>query len=288
MKISVILKEIVEPRKPSNVKSSRFKKSGVQGSYDIVKQRQFTTSKGNDVKVQFTVKRDSDDESSVDVNFYVNDTHYDDSSTQGGKNKNDFEILSGVLYLTKSFVDRGKHDRITFIAQKGDGDTKTIRGRDPSTYAEAVRSSLSDFKQDIISYKPTQQEIDAEDARVASLNKKFGEFGKKFSSKIVYTDELLEIIEKIKQFISGGDTDLKYQIIAGLQKYDKTVKNFESYKKLVNNFNALLDAHESNTDQGLTVHSNRRASLYRRLVNKYFSNEWTVTQYGDSFELVRK
>lgn len=284
MRIEKLLQEIVSPKKPEHVKSSTFRKAGVQGSHSNVRQRQFTTSKGNDVKVLFDVQNDSDGKF-VDINFYVNDTHYDDASTSGKEINNDFEILSGVLYLAKRFVNYGKYDRIKFEAQKGSGDQKVVRGINLAPIKGKLSNSVQELKKDIESYEPTQEQIRAAKDAADRLSKKVN---KTIRPVVIYKEELRDIVEKINKFVNSNDPDLEegYWLISQLQRYDKTVETFNSYKQVEKLFREFLKGLESNDGEGVLVHKNRRQSLYSKLVNKYFP-EWNVEIYGNTFELTR-
>lgn len=281
MKIKKLL-EIITPKKPLSVKSSQFTKSGVQGTKELVKQRQFKTSKGNDVKVHFHPSKNSEGKRNVDVVFYVNNTTYDDSSTQDGKIQNDFEILSGVLYLTKSFVNRGKYDSISFLAQSGDGDQKRVKGMNTEPIKQRLEGVAKEFRKEVASYIPTKEEKDLAIKRSKDILRKFN---KTIPPTVIYKTELLDALDLIPDFLKDDNLELGYKIRAKLQKYDKTVEKFDSYKNLQDILNRLLEAYDSHSGDGVLIHRNRRASLYNKLVNRYFSNEWSIKQDGDMFNL---
>lgn len=98
-------------------------KSGMQGSKEKIIQRQFTTSSGNDVKIHFSPRVD-DGEASTRISFYVNDKTSDESSTEGKDIASDFEILSGVMYITLMYLNRAKLNHCSFEAFAGEGDKK--------------------------------------------------------------------------------------------------------------------------------------------------------------------
>lgn len=283
MKIHALL-EIVSPKKPDAVKRGIYKKPGVQGSVSHVRTREFTTSKGNHVRVLFDVQPDEGG-SIVDINFYVNDTHYDDSSTAGGKHRNDFEILSGVLYLTRSFVDKGKYDRIKFTAQKGSGDSKTVFGLDldkhKAQYVEALRTLFNEIQ----NYEPSQREIELSQKRAEDIRRKFG---KEVSAEVIFTSKLVPVIEKLLSSISSLSQEEFHTLHEQIRRWDKTINQWKSYQEVIDRGIRLKDAFESHSESGVTINRNRRASLYMKLMKKYFP-DWEVSElYGDIYELVRK
>ena len=76
----------------------------------------------------FGITDDMDnDEKLVSIVFYVNDTLYDKASTDNKNVANDFDILSGVLYVIILYLQKSKINHAKFEAYSGEGDTKTVR-----------------------------------------------------------------------------------------------------------------------------------------------------------------
>lgn len=283
MRIRALL-EIVSPKKPERVKSGIYRKPGVQGSVSKVRTRSFTTSKGNHVRVLFDVQPD-EGEKIVDINFYVNDTHYDDSSTAGGKHKNDFEILSGVLYLARSFVDRGKYNRIKFTAQKGAGDSKTVFGLNLDKYKESYAKALETLLSEIQDYQPSQEEIELSRRRAEDIRRKFG---KEVPTEVIYASKLVPAIQKLLSSMNSLSEEEFNGLHNQLRRWDKTVDQWKSYRNVIDRGVELRNAFESHSESGVTINKNRRASLYTRLIKKHFP-DWRIFEYyGDIFELVRR
>ena len=278
----LFLCEIVSPRKPEGVKSGIYSKSGVQGSISKVRTRDFTTSKGNKVKVLFDIQNDGEGKV-VDINFYVNDTHYDDASTNSGKYNNDFEILSGVLYLAKSFVARGKYDKIKFVAQKGSGDHKVIRNLDIGKYEERYSQSLKRLLADIERFAPSEEQIEL--ARNRAINMK-AKFNKEVSSEVVEKDKLLLVINELLGSLRGISFEDFNRLDLAIKRLDRTIDSWDSYKEFYSASVKLREAFQSNTDMGFMSSRNRRASLYKKLVKKYFP-DWDLDISGNYFELTR-
>ena len=283
MKIQALL-EIVSPKKPDKVKRGIYKKPGVQGSVSNVRTREFTTSKGNHVRVLFDVQTE-DKKDIVDINFYVNDTHYDDASTAGGKYKNDFEILSGVLYLARSFVDKGRYDRIKFTAQKGAGDIKTVKNLDLDKHKHEYAEDLKNLLQHIEQYEPSEKEIEMAKKRARDMREKFG---KEIPAEVIYKDKIIPIITKLLKNLKDLSEEEFNMLHTQLQRWDKTIDRWDSYKNVVDSGLKLRRAFESHSSEGVQVNRNRRANLYLNLMKRYFKDWEIESSYGDIFELVRK
>jgi hypothetical protein len=263
--------ELLEPKKPlTAVKSSTVSKSGMQGSKNKIAQRTFTTNKGNQVDIQFKTTTD-DNVKSTDVVFYVNGTMYDTASTEGKDIDNDFDILSGVGYIVKTYLDKAKIDRCTFSAHSTPSDTKhkfNIPVERPKRELLASLQGLSSVTNELL--KTEEDEI------------------RKNKYNLV-----LETIEAIKQYLtqpvekySSSDFDKLYWQIrkAADMKLSKYPEMNEAFKQL----ERFMSVITSYSPEGVHVRQNRRFAVYSKILNKFFSSTWDIETYGDSFILTRK
>ena len=291
------LSEYIEPKYPSGVKSTSFKKAGVQGSERKVNQYQFKTTSGNDVKVH--IKREVEDGLQVgNVIFYVNDTLDDKSSTSSGVDT-DVEILNGVLGIMKKAVDRLKLDKVTFEAWRGEGDTKRVKGLRVEGYIESFRERVGEFKRKIEKVEPERLEPTSHDR----------EFAKKFNREVrvkweFNKEAVLGLLEKLEEYLSlfntmapsGGNGKYVMSSIKGMwESFDLWLRSgsnragLEKYVELgefLASFKDIVKRVMSNTGEGHIKQRNRRKSLYKKLVGRYFG-DWSVDVWGDSFELTR-
>jgi hypothetical protein len=150
------INESIEPQKPSNkiIKKTIRKNKGT-ASESIWKQYEFTTSKGNNVKVQI-----KDRDNSAEVIFYVNDK-LDETSRE-----RDSEVLNGVLYILGTIKDN--YDEITFSAWSDKGDSKEIQDN-PEVVKKEFSDSIKRFKNAVEQYKPIEIPMTAE--RMAIIKK---------------------------------------------------------------------------------------------------------------------
>lgn len=291
MKVQEILLEFLEPRKPDAVKSSTFKKSGVQGSVTNIVQRQFTTSHENVVKVQFSPAATDDGAKSVSITFYVNDVLYDNASTADKDIKNDFEILSGVMYIVLNYLDRAKLNHCTFEAFKGEGDTKTKFNMPLDKAVNNLNHLIDSLYQALAELVITPEMIQTELARV---NKIYALLKKPLVDNVVviHKPELMHALKELKQFLSMPPTDQSANqfgsLTMAIAKYDKNVSAWPEYKSLVDALNNIRPAFVSYSKQGASVTKNRRFAVYSRILDKYFADKWDVQTQHDTFYLTRK
>jgi hypothetical protein len=285
------LLEFLNPKKPESIKSSTVSKAGTQGSVIKLAQRRFMTAKNNDVKVQFQGKLADNGEKSVDVVFYVNDTLYDNSSTVDKNIKNDYEILSGVVYVILQYLDKSKINHFTFQAYRGEGDNKRLYNL-PIKNLTAVNDAIGILYNKIRSFNITDDMIAAELTRRNELLKKINKPPVN-QVVIIYKKELLEVLHKLKQLLidlqpsseSIQEFTNLYQL---LERYNVRVEGWEEYQNLIPLLNEVRQILMSYGSQGVMVNRNRRLSVYSKLLKTNFSKEWDIQQYGDNFELSRK
>ena len=289
-----LLSEGIEPRKPLGklVKKKVVKNRGMinQKSLDQI---EFDTTDGNNVKVQFQIR-----DGIGDVVFYVNDTLDDLGGRKDGSV--DPEILSGVLWVVDVYADKLGLQGITFSAWAGKGDTKVVRGLDVSKPLEMAKKAVSDYLNDVKAYKANI--IPPSERRIA-LAKKLGR-----EPAVVYDvnvgklsgilEEMLEDLENesiVRTHFFEEEIHLSRDVGGGLTD---NLLDMNPYTKLEDLIPGALDtlsvvrkynvAKMSHTEDGASVTRNRRQDLYKRLMDKFFSDKWSVSQERDSFTLARK
>jgi hypothetical protein len=263
--------ELLEPKKPeSKVKSATLSKSGLQGSTNKIAQRTFTTNKGNQVDIQFKTTTE-DNVKATDVVFYVNGTMYDNSSTEGKDIDNDFDILSGVGYIVKTYLDKAKIDRCTFSAHSTSSDTKhkfNIPVERPKRELIASLQGLSSVTNELL--KTEQDEI---------RNKKY--------------NIVLETIEAIKQYLtqpvenySSRDFDKLYWQMRNA--VDMKLSKYPEMNEVFKQLERFISVIASYSPEGVHIRQNRRFQVYSKILNKFFASTWNIETYGDNFILTRK
>lgn len=285
------INEILAPRKPDKVGSSTFSKSGVQGSKERIAQRAFTTSNGNVVKVHFAPRME-DGEKSTNIVFYVNDTLSDNSSVIGKDQNTDFEILSGVLHIVLSYLDKAKLNHCSFEAFAGEGDTKTKFNIPMDKYTNRVSSATDAFYSKLVSIvitpEMTQAALDKRNILMTKLNKPLVT-----DVVVIYKDELLQLLSQVKKFIEKGqlsvdDISQFDQLYYSIQRHNIRVETWPEYLELMKAMDGLRTALTSHSSGGVKVTKNRRFEIYSKMLNKYFANEWDIETYHTTFNLTRK
>jgi hypothetical protein len=273
--ISKKFNEIAEPMKTSAKRRIITKNSGTIRATKVI-EYQFKTSLGNQVKIHFQKKED--DPLTYDVSFYVNDTQYDDAS-KTNESERDPEVLRKVLYLVKQKADALKAQEIHFVAQKGEGDIKVIKNLNIENYKPNAFIQLNLFKKWLKEYKVKMIEPNRE--LYLKLNRPTPPARPDIDKK-----KWLQIIEKFELLIFSGNNlninDLEELI------YNKNIFNeYPQHEKLVKSLIDYKNAFVSNTDLGFLREKNRRASLYSKLTDRFFS-DWIVSKKNDYFIMKRK
>lgn len=276
--------EIAEPSRPlGNV--SRHKITKDRGTY---KQRgvlefRFKTTLGNDIKLHFEKLRDEED--GYDIMFYVNDTQFDTASGS----QRDNEILGNILWLIKKKADLLNANILTFTAQKGDGDTRIIRGLDINNYKPNALLELDKMRKMISNHQVQMLKKDA--ALYIKLNRPippdYPDVDKEKYFKILSEYEFI-----INSIATHSNKQTPYLPLQDL--LNNTTHLFEQLdlfginsKKFIDSMKLLSDAEESNTEIGLMKHRNRREFVWEKLVKKHLS-DWIVDKQGTKFKLTRK
>lgn len=263
--------ELFEPKKPTDkIKSSTLKRSGVQGSTNNIAQRTFTTKKGNVVDVQFKTKIE-DGVKETDVTFYVNGTLHDNSSTLGKDIDNDFEILAGVGYIVKVYLDKAKISRCTFVAYSSEKDIKT--------------------KFNLPIEKPKRNLFAALDglyARVTELLKTPEDMTQ--SDKYNLTLEIIGALKKyldhpVERYNIADITRMYYQLRTAT---DMKLLKYPEMNDALTKLEVFMEVVDSYGPNGVQVKHNRRFEVYLKMFNKFFSHDWDIKTYGDKFILTRK
>lgn len=280
MNFKIWLNEVAEPIKPSSrvVRSNIVKDAGTNVAKPSIQFR-WKTKLGNVIKLQF----DHNGPDSYNVMFYVNDTLYDDSPKV--ENGRDPEILSNVFYLLKQKADAIGAKSLSFQAYSSGGDIKIIRGINPEPYKAKVLNLLDELEKKILSYvpkmiPPSQRKIDL----WAKLGREMPESNMDFDPtlRIKWIRKLREAIINNENLYDHVNT-LKTAI--GLKTYNVLDFDMQSLEKAIEE---LYQSQLSNTGQGWGKTRNRRAAIYSKLLDRYFTDEWNIEKDNDRFYLTRK
>lgn len=277
--------EDITPTKPSGKVSMKriTKNKGTMKAHEII-QYEFNTKSGNNVKVQLSPKYDN----SYDVVFYVNDTLDDASSTKGG-NQRDIEILNGVLYVVKEVSKRLKAKELTFSAYSGKGDVKNYKNLDVSKPKQKLIQSFQNVKSKLEQYEPV--EIPPSELRL-KLSK---DTGKPLNTLYdLDKEKYLNVINDLENHIDDKDYFIEMSHkLTDMISFDRSSRKVFTTKidpndELSSNITKYSRSLISNSEGGININKNRRSSLYDRLMNKYFSDEWDVSKIRDDFVLKKK
>jgi hypothetical protein len=254
------LNESIEPQKPSNkiIKKTIRKNKGT-ASESIWKQYEFTTSKGNNVKVQI-----KDRDNSAEVIFYVNDK-LDETSRE-----RDSEVLNGVLYILGTIKDN--YDEITFSAWSDKGDSKEIQDNTEVVKKE-FSDSLKSFKNAVEQYEPIEEPMTAE--RMAILKKFNLSPTKRFD---IDKPKVLDILETIESDLSNTQTMDFVRQIENIG-YGKKLSTFEGYEEFLRKGKKL-----GNLLRGIKTNRNRRQDVYEKLVKRYLPG-WNLELFAGHFTI---
>ena len=280
------LNEFLEPAKPTSLKRSTISKAGPQGSTTKITQLKFETEKGNTVKIHINPSV-VNDEKSIDVSFYVNDTMDDAASNT------DHAILPQVFYSIFKYANNAKINHITFSAIQSPSDTKRVKNipltKTGVTLNSAIDKLATKLKTTTITPEMQQAELDRTNAILAKLKRPL-----QTSVTVIHIDELLVLLSQLKQFTAEVDTT---NVMQTLMQYNHIVDKIQTLNKGINKWSEYLeldaamsthrDTIKSYSEQGVQVTKNRRFSIYSKILQKYFSN-WDVKTVGNSFELTRK
>jgi hypothetical protein len=118
------LHESLQPFNANNIERSTVIKTDRQGSEINITQLQFTTAKGNNVKI-FLKPSIINNEKSVDISFYVNND-IGDNSTLDKENPIDRDIIPQVFNSVFEYFDDVGLNHATFYAISSAGDTKKL------------------------------------------------------------------------------------------------------------------------------------------------------------------
>lgn len=263
--------ELLEPKKPeTQVKSSTITKPGIQGSKNKITQRSFTTKKGNRVDIQFNNKSDGV-EKETDVVFYVNGTMFDNASTEGKEIDNDFDVLSGVGYIVKQYLDKAKINKCTFTAYATANDHKTKFNIPIDKPRKLLISALDQVEPVIRALLATE---DDESQR----------------------DKYHTILEVIPPVVSLISTDKPHDYSKELDKIYWTIRRantmqlsrYPEMSNVITQFEKFSQVISSYDSAGAHVKQNRRFDVYSRILTKFFSSTWDIRTVGDNFILTRK
>jgi len=279
------LNEISEPSRPlGNVTRHKITKDAGTYLQRGVLEFRFKTTKGNEIKLHF--EKLKDEENGYDIMFYVNDTQFDAASGS----QRDSEILGNILWLIRKKANLLNAKILTFTAQKGDGDTKIIRGLDINLYKPNALLELDKMRK-IISHHQVQM-LKKDAALYIKLNRPVPP-----DYPDVDKEKYLKILSKY-EFIINNITHVSKQSTTPYSPLHDLLNNtmhlFEQLdefginsKKFIDSVKLLSDAEESNTERGLSKHRNRREFIWEKLVKKHLS-DWIIDKQGTKFKLTRK
>jgi len=279
---------LARPTKPINTVRKRdiIKNPGTNTAKSLI-QYQFTTSYGNVVKVQMEPQGDD----SYNIVFYVNDTLADESSKTENSAR-DKDILPGVLYVIKNKANKLKAKTITFHAIKGKGDTKVMNKTDPSPYLNNVIKELRNLTVTLNNHKVTMIEPDE---GIINLYKKLN-MGTPEARPDLDINRVLGYISQVTYAIQNNDIT-KYptevakacnDVVANLYSNIDWNKFNINIEPAIASLKNLEGAIYSNTEIGWLTNKNRRSSIYDKLLNRYFSDEWDIKKSNSYFTLTRK
>lgn len=268
--------EMIEPRKPDNkvTRQTIIKDKGTNVAKKVT-QYSWKTRIGNIVKLQFQPTAEKE----YFVIFYVNDVLFDYGSKLMGTHR-DPEILPTVFYLLKSKANALKATRLTFSAHKSERDTKIIKNLDLEPWKSTVLEELSILADEMENYQikmiePSQTLINL----YAKLNK---------PKPKPYPDFKKDIwLKWIKQLIHSIETNQSIENFIDEILTAKGIGEITVDPKLINNLKQLSNAIESNSPRGFRRESNRRLSIYKRIIERDFSKEWDIQIDGTRFTLTR-
>ena len=274
--IDIIKNESVEPQQPTSkiTKSTVIKNKGTYQQKPIT-QYQFTTKNGNNVKVQLSKTDDS-----ADIVFYVNDTLDDGSSGE-----RDPEILNGVLYLMKILPKRLNLNTLTFSAWSGKGDNKILKNVPVKEPKEQFLKSFEKFIESLKKFTPTP--IPHSQFRI-DLAKKFGK--PLIQLYDLNKERISKILNDLNEYSKTDDNQIYGSIgeLYNISSDNKIIETLDGYDELIKHGYKYAEAILSNTESGVPKNNNRRQSLYSKIINKFFKNDWNIEQSGSSFTMTKR
>ena len=261
-----ILNEWIEPKKPNQVTKKKVTKNQGTMKEKKIDEYKFTTSKNNVVKVQFDIE-----DGKASIIFYVNDVLSDDSSKKSGSDY-DTEILSGVLWVIKYAVEKLNLHTLEFSAWKSDNDFKLIKNVDMSIPTKNLLHSIDEKIREIQHTEPVL--VPPSEIRISLAKKLNRELTDVYDFD---KDRMLDKLKSIKKCVEDGKD---------LRAIDSEIGNEKrfDFSELIDYMKKYTIAYESNSEDGFKDYSNRRESLYSKMIAKYFS-DWKVQKTGSHFTL---
>jgi hypothetical protein len=277
-----LLYEIIELDKPSNRvrRSNIVKNAGTNTAYNAIQYR-WETQQGNVIKLIFTPKGDD----LYEVAFYVNDSIKDDAKSA----ERDSEILSSVFYLIKKKANELGAQALEWWAHNTEKDTKVIRGLQFDQ--QIFYKELENFKKALQNHRV--RFLPLTPLRI-SLFQKLGREPQ--PQPDVDVEQWLEWVEEIEKSLGEkrpewlhARLEEKLSNLMGAVQIDRLQHlnfNIENFTKIMEEY---VVAVKSNTEQGLQKKTNRRANVYRRILNRYFADDWNIKISNNcNFYLTRK
>ena len=268
-----LINEIVEPFRPKAKKSNIVINPGTNTATPAMQWR-WVTKQGNDVKVQFVAKSND----AYQVIFYVNDTLEED-----GKAKRDPEILPGVMHIISDRAEKIGAKELSFRGYVSHGDHKEVKNLSLDRNIPAILFELDKFYQMVSSHTvemipPSQRTIDL----FAKLNR-----GVPSPKPSLPKQQLLDWIETVKSNLKQRIENHYQESIIQKALNDLLSMNFDlnyDMSNLITLLKKQILAIKSNTEEGTSITKNRRNSIYRKLLKKYFDPEkWEIKENHEYF-----
>lgn len=271
MKFKNWLNEIVSPQKPNNPRLSNIIKNKSTNTAKPVMQYTWRTSSGNKVELQF----EKNHQDSYTIVFYVNGTHYDDE-TSGEEKVRDPEVLNTVVYMMRKIADKLQAKELSFTGQDSPKDYKKIFNLPLEPTKTILLDTLQNIVKLVTSRTPqiiphTQKKIEI----YAKLNRPLPEPGPDFDP---------QNLKALNQIISDIESNKQIPEFYYFFK-DLHILGFDSLaiEKQMQKFNQIISSRSS---QGWNRHKNRRADVFEKIVNKFFS-DWQINRLGSRITLAR-
>jgi len=271
--------EFIDPVKPKGVRKSSIVLNPGTNTARPVTQFSWKTSLGNVVKLHF--QHTGPDE--YTVIFYVNNTLFDDApkNTVDGR---DSEILPTVIHLLKTKADAINAKKLDFRAYKSENDSKVVRNLDDKTIVSDTLMHLDQLKNIISSHQikmipPSQQRIDL----FRKLNRP-----DPIPQPDINQKRWLNWIDNVKESIKNQQPFVLESALTELHSGTELDSIGYNSEKLISSLRELINVFKSRTPEGFIKVKNRRAEIYKKLMDRHMTDKWNVEIKGDYFYLTRK
>jgi len=266
--------EIVEPKKPIGARKKHVTKNkGSNTAYKVI-QYEWTTSLGNKITLIFRPNGAVNPKDSYELSFYVNNALYDDAKLDN--TKRDPEILSGFFTMAK---DKAKKLGIKRMWYDPVPSKKILKDLPIEPHKTKTIQLLNEF----IAHMQNYNVIYSEPNEVRKeLYKRLGRPVPEKEPNI----NKEKIIESAQEAIR--DIKLGYMNYLIINDFHDLIEkseelNFDT-KKIHESLNKMYIIFNSNSEYGHEIRTNKRESIFSKLFQRYFSDEWNI----DGNTLTRK